>query len=88
MKAGGQRHAPSLYPQERPGNRCIGDRVGLTVGLDRYGKSSRHRDSILGPSSPQRVAILTELPRPHISYTSLKKSGSLFSTLNTVTFHL
>ena len=34
------------------------------VGLDRYGKSRPHRDSNPGPSSPQPVAIPTELPGP------------------------
>ena len=34
------------------------------AGLDRYGKSHPHRDSIPGPSSPQPVAIPTTLPGP------------------------
>jgi hypothetical protein len=38
--------------------------VGLRVGLDRCGKSRPHRDSIPGPSSPQPVAIPSELPGP------------------------
>jgi hypothetical protein len=33
-------------------------------GLDGCGKSCLHWDSIPGLSSPRRVAILTELPRP------------------------
>jgi hypothetical protein len=35
-------------------------------GLDGCGKSRHHRDSILGPSSPWRVAIPTELSMPQI----------------------
>jgi hypothetical protein len=41
-----------LYPQERPGTHYIGGWVGLRAGLDGCRKSSPHRDSILGPSSP------------------------------------
>ena len=51
-----------LYPSgKRPGIHCIGGWVGPKVGLDRCGKSCPHRDSIPGPSSPQRVAIPTAL---------------------------
>jgi hypothetical protein len=38
--------------------------VGLRTDLDGSGKSRPHWDSILGPCSPQKVAILTELRRP------------------------
>jgi hypothetical protein len=38
--------------------------VGPRADLDRCGKSRPHRDSIPGPSSPQLVAIPTELPGP------------------------
>ena len=59
----GQRHAPAaLYPRERPGTHCTGGWVGPRAGLDKGGKSRPHRDSIPGPSSPQPVAIPTELP--------------------------
>ena len=34
--------------------------MGLTAGLDGRGKSRSHRDSILGPFSPYRVAIPTQ----------------------------
>ena len=61
----GQRHAPAaLYPRERPGTHCTGGWVGLRAGLDWCVKISPHRDSIPGPSSPQAVAIPTELPGP------------------------
>ena len=53
-----------LYPREGPGTHCIGGWVGLRAGLDGCGKSRPHRDSIPGPSSPQRVAVPTELSRP------------------------
>ena len=59
---GGQRHAPAALPRERPGTHCTGGWVGPMAGLDGREKSRPfHRDSIPGPSSPQRVAIPTEL---------------------------
>ena len=49
----GQLHdLAALYPRERPGILCIVCWVGPRAGLDRCGKSRRHRDSIAGPSSP------------------------------------
>jgi hypothetical protein len=53
-----------LYPRERPDTRSVGGWVGPRDGLDGCGKSHHHRDSIPGPSSPYRVDIPTELPRP------------------------
>jgi hypothetical protein len=52
-----------LYPRERPCTHCIEGWVGPRTGLDGWGKSrpQPHRYSIPGPSSPQRVAIPTEL---------------------------
>ena len=62
----GQRHAPAtLYPREILGTHCTGGWVVLRDGLDWCGKSRPHRYSIPGPSSPQAVAILTELSRFH-----------------------
>jgi hypothetical protein len=40
--------------------------MGRRAGLDVCEKSWSHQDSIPGPSSPQPVAIPTELPGPHI----------------------
>jgi len=54
----------ALCPRERPGTHCTGGWVGPRAGLDRYGKSRLHRDSIPGPSSPYPVAIPTTLPGP------------------------
>ena len=63
-KVSGQRHAPAaIYPRERPGTHCTGGWVGPRAGLD-DGKTRPHRDSIPEPSSPQSVAIPTELPGP------------------------
>ena len=43
----GQRHDPAaVYPREKPGTHGTGGWVGPRAGLDRYGKSRRHRDSI------------------------------------------
>ena len=52
-----------FYLRDRPGTQCIGGWLGPRDGLDRCGKSRPHRDSIRRPSSPQRVAIPTELLR-------------------------
>jgi len=50
---GGQRHAPAaLPPGKRPDTHCIGGWVGPRAGLDGFGKSRPHRDSIPGPSNP------------------------------------
>jgi hypothetical protein len=65
MGVGGQHHAlAALHPGKRPGTHCTGGWVGLTAGVDGYGKSRPHRDSIPGLSSPQPVAKPTELSRP------------------------
>jgi hypothetical protein len=62
---GGQHQAPAaLPPGKRPGTHCIGGWVGPRAGLDGCGKSRPHRDSIPGPSTPEPVAIPTELSRP------------------------
>jgi len=43
-----QLQAPAaLYPRERPGTHRTGGRVGPKVGLDKWGKSRSHQDSIL-----------------------------------------
>ena len=56
-----------LYPREIiPGTRCIGGWVNPRNGLGGCGKSHTHRDSIPGPSSPERVAVETEISRAHI----------------------
>jgi hypothetical protein len=53
MGVGGKRHAPAaLPPGKRLHSHCIGGWVGPGVGLDRYGKSRLHRDSITGLSWP------------------------------------
>ena len=60
-----QLHAPAtLYPRERPSTHCTGGWVGPRAGLDRCGNSRPHQDSIPGPSSPQSVAIPTEISGP------------------------
>jgi hypothetical protein len=60
MGVDGQLHAPAaLPPGKRPGTQCIVGWVGPMAGLLGCEKSRPHRDSIPGPSSPQRVAIPT-----------------------------
>jgi hypothetical protein len=57
--------------------------VGLMAGLNRCGKSRFRRDSIPGPSSPERVAIPTELSRPTFSSVTFNESPSSDSRLVT-----
>jgi len=64
LEAGGQRYYPAaLLPGKRPGTRCVGGRVGPRSDLDGCGISRPRRDLIPGPSSLQRVAILTALSK-------------------------
>jgi hypothetical protein len=42
----------SLYPRDKLGTHCTGGWVGPRTGLDVCEKSRRHRDLILGPSTP------------------------------------
>ena len=62
---GSESRPAAFYPQERHGIHCTGGWVGPRAGLDRCWKSRFHRDSIPGPSSPQPVALPTELHGPH-----------------------
>ena len=65
MEVGGQRHAPTVLPsRKRPGTHCTGGWVGIRAGLDGCGNSHSHRNSIPGPSKPQRVPIPTALSGP------------------------
>jgi hypothetical protein len=53
MWEGGQRHAPAALPSgKRPGTHRTGGWVGPRAGLDVWGKSRSHRDSIPGSSIP------------------------------------
>ena len=70
-----------LYPRERPSTRRTGGWVGPRAGLDRCGKSRPHRDSILGPSISQPVAIPTELPALHSLYNARKNTATGFIVL-------
>jgi hypothetical protein len=64
MEMRNQRHAPAALPADkRPGTHFIRGWVGPRVGVDMCGKSRLYRDSIPGPSSPQRVAVPTQLSR-------------------------
>ena len=62
---GGQRHAPAALPPGKtryPMYRRLGGAQGRSGRVRKI--SPHHRDSIPGPSSPQRVTIPTELSRP------------------------
>jgi hypothetical protein len=71
----GERHAPAALPQ--------GDLVstaqdaGWAAGPICAGEKNLtpHRDSIPGPSNPQRVAILTELSRPIFALYDINESN-------------
>ena len=63
MGKGGQRHAPATLPQGKSGRGCI----GCHTGMDFCGGkkiSYTHLGFNPGPSSPQRVSVLTTLSRP------------------------
>jgi hypothetical protein len=59
---GGESHAPATLPPERDQVPIVQE-VGWARGSVWTGAENIafHRDSILGPSSPQRVAISTQL---------------------------
>jgi len=60
----GQQHASALlYPRERPGTLFTEGRVGPRAGVDGR-KITSPPGFDTGPSSPQSVAIPTELPGP------------------------
>ena len=72
MGVGGQCHALATLPRERPGTHCIGGWVGPRAGLAWCRKLHHHRDSIPGPSSPQRVTIPSELSWPYNTVSPLQ----------------
>ena len=82
MGMGRQRHAPAALPPGKnryPLYRRLGGPQGLLNGC---GKPRPQRDSIPGPSTPQQVALPTELSRPTswtravaISADSMRTSG-------------
>jgi hypothetical protein len=81
MEVGGQRHvATALPPRKRHGTHCAKGWVGLRAGLDRCEKSSPHRDSIPGTSSPYCVAIPTAVSRSTTD-TKLPSHKTLFIRL-------
>jgi len=62
---GCESHLPTPSPPgKKAGIHCLGGWVGPRAGLDGCVNSRHHRDSIPWPSSPQRVAITTELSQP------------------------
>jgi hypothetical protein len=61
-----------LYPRERPGTHCTGGWMDPRTDLVVCEKSRPHQNSIPGPSSPQPVAILTDIPAP---------TGGVYSTI-------
>ena len=64
QKVSGQQHAQAaLYPRERTSTPFTGGWVGPRAGLDGR-KISSPPGFDPGPSSPQSVAIPTELPGP------------------------
>ena len=85
----GQRHAPAApYPRERPGTHCTGGWVGLRTGLDRCGKSRRHRDSIPGPSRSRYTDYATRPSKGYVRpiYLSMSFCWLWWNTLAVVTW--
>ena len=64
MRMGRQHHMLAGVLLGKFGTHFGGGWLGLMVGLDGCGSSFLHEDSIPGPSSPKRVAILTTLSGP------------------------
>ena len=63
--------------------------MGPRAGLDRCGKSRPQRGSIPGPSSPQPVAIPTELPGPQVREKYLQSASVTVSyTMSYLTLNL
>jgi len=53
MGVGGQRHDPAVLPSgKRAGTHRTVGWVGSKAGLDGFGKTRSHQDSIPGPSKP------------------------------------
>ena len=65
-----------LFSRERPGTFYLGCWMGLTVVLDRQGKSRSTRDSIPEPSNPQQVTIPTALFRLRQPISTFPKQAS------------
>ena len=61
MEVDGKRAAPAALPRERLCTHYTGGPQGPSGWVRKF---LPHRDSIPGPSSPERVAIPTELCRP------------------------
>jgi hypothetical protein len=59
-----QRNAPAALPPGKTRYPCKGGWAGPRVGLDGWGRSCPHRDSILGSSSPWQISIPTMLSWP------------------------
>jgi hypothetical protein len=56
---GGQRHAPTALPQERPGTNCIGGRVGHRTGTENLATTG-----IRSPDRPAHSEPLYRLSSP------------------------
>jgi hypothetical protein len=68
MGVGGQCHASTALPRQRPSTHCIGGWLGPRAGLDGCGKSHPHRDSIPGPSSMRTARWVPEPTDIHSEY--------------------
>ena len=85
----GQRHAPATLPLGKTtGTHCTGGWVGPIAGVGDREKSRHHRDSIPGPSNPQRVIIHTELTRPTSSKCGKSRCSKLLRVSATSEFQL
>ena len=68
MCAGGEGHVPATFPRETDPVPILQEAVRAQLPVW-AGAEKRDGDSILGSSSPYRVAIPTELSRPTVEAT-------------------
>ena len=83
MGVGGQCRAPAaLAPGNRPSTHCIGVWVCPGANPNGCGKSRPHQDLIPILSSPQQVAIPTELSWPTYEGMYISQTFSIFISTN------
>jgi hypothetical protein len=81
MGIDGQHHAPAaLPPGNRAGTNRTGGLVSHRVGLDGCRKTHPQRDSTPGPSSPERVAVLTTSENTYFKEISGKYAKQIKAT--------
>jgi hypothetical protein len=64
MGVGGQNHVRAAYPCGSIGTHCLGDWVGLKLGLNGCGKFRHHRDSISDNAAPSDLSRYSDYDIP------------------------